>query len=538
MLLQPFQLRAQIINEPLSSKHVYNFIDEMVLEGHLDFNQSVKPYSKKVISKGLLKVNDIRSELNNRQQKELDYFLHQYKLDYDSTQIVDHILKKPLQKFNPFKLQDIPFNMFVYNDSVFQLKVNPIIGMETWSNSKEFFYHRWNGLSAETTLKDHWGFYVRFWDNLETVELEHKQYLTQRQGANYKGNEYLRLKAGFSYSWKWGSLGLFYDDMQWGTGYNGTNILSGKSPAFAQLRLNMQPVDWLELNYMHGWLYSMVLDSSYSYPFTPALNYKYREVWRPKYIATNLISISPFSFLNISLGNSIIYGDYNIQPAYLIPVMVFRIADNNLEAGSNYAGNNSQMFLDINVYPFKRFHAYSSLFIDEISFSRMWDEEQHSNYLSWKSGFRWSNIRNSNVTFTFEYTRTNPEVYKHVLPTTDYESNNYTLGHYLKDNAQEIYASIQYKPLARVITEISYTNIKKGPDYQDIGAPSRWGLPFLSPVIFESNSLNFNVSYLIKNNVSIFGGFQYRNNIGDMSFVPDVYHGKSSTFNLGLNWGL
>jgi len=534
-----FPLKAQSIFLSTSNEPIYSFINEMELEGKIDINDVIKPFSRLMIANKLLEIKQHSESLNHRQKKELDYFLHDFLLDYDSSSRIDHILIKPLEKLNPLKQQRTPLNLFAYRDNENQVVVNPSIGINLWTNKNGSFYHSWSGVSMYSTFRNKWGLYLQYNDNRESQELERQSFLTERSGVNYRseGHEYLKVNAGFNYTWSWGSLGLQFDNFSWGSGYHGTNILSGKTPSFAYLRLNIKPLRWFELNYIHGWLQSMIIDSSRSYTFPTSLHYSRRDVYRPKFIAANLVTLSPFKSLSISFGNSVIYSDYNIQPAFLIPVMIFRFADTQIETTSNNTGNNSQIFFDISYIPVRKINLYSSLFIDEFSFRRMWDPARQSNYLSWKCGIKMVNIMNSNLAFIGEYTRTNPEVYKHVIPSLTYETNRFTLGHYLKDNSQEVYLALEYKPISKFNVLLSFTLVKKGPDYELLPNASRWGLTFLEPVIFESSIVETKINYLIKNNVSVWLDYQFQSNSGDMSFVPEVFHGITNTFNSGLAWG-
>ena len=70
------------------------------------------------------------------------------------------------------------------------------------------------------------------------------------------------MQGGVTYSWKWGNAGLVKDNLQWGNNYNGANIFGGNNPTFVQLRLHISPVKWFDFNYFHGWLNSMVVDST------------------------------------------------------------------------------------------------------------------------------------------------------------------------------------------------------------------------------------------------------------------------------------
>ena len=76
---------------------------------------------------------------------------------------------------------------------------------------------------------------------------------------------------------------LVKDKQVWGNNYNGANIFGGNNPSFIQLRLHLNPVKWFNFNYFHGWLNSMVVDSSRSYWVTNSYGTDYREVYHKKY---------------------------------------------------------------------------------------------------------------------------------------------------------------------------------------------------------------------------------------------------------------
>ena len=44
------------------------------------------------------------------------------------------------------------------------------------------------------------------------------------------------MTGGAAYTWKWGDISLLKDSPVWGSGYAGTNILSGRAPSFMQLK--------------------------------------------------------------------------------------------------------------------------------------------------------------------------------------------------------------------------------------------------------------------------------------------------------------
>ena len=329
---------------------------------------------------------------------------------------------------------------------------------------------------------------------------------------------------------------MLKDNFTWGNNNFGANIISNKVPSFARVELKVQPVKWLDFTYYHGWLASEVRDSSRSY----TAGVRQRNVDVQKFIASNIVTIKPIKHLHVSLGNSIIYSD-NLQAAFFIPFAFFKSIDHVVYSGSgNFGGQNTQMFLDVSSRNVRGIHLYSSLYVDEISFSRFFDKDQHSNFVSGKFGVQWSNILNKNVQLTAEYTRTNPVTYDHFVNTTTYASNGYSLGHYLRDNAQEFALEISAKPIARLNVTGSYIFAEKGSlhDYTGVGQDS-WGLDFLKEKRWESSRVIVGASYELFNDVRISADYQYRNNSGpdDLLYSPEFFQGETNTFSFGTTIG-
>jgi hypothetical protein len=340
------------------------------------------------------------------------------------------------------------------------------------------------------------------------------------------------MRGGITYSNNWLTVALVKDHFVWGNNYNGSNIFSGKSPSFATLKLNIHPVKWFDFNYVHGWLSSMVIDSLRSY------NYSYgkRLVYYPKSLTANMLTITPFKKLNISIGNSIIYSDMN-NIAYAIPFFFYKSLDHS-NVSNNRGGSNAQMFFDISSRQIKFVHLYTSFFIDEISISRMWTDSSQSNFISGKAGIGISNLI-PNTTIIAEYTRSNPIVYKHFIPTTTFESSDYNLGHYLRDNSRELFLCIRFKPINKLRIELSYTKAEHGRDYPYTGVNrSGLGLPFLDSITWKNESISTKISYQLINDGFVFFEFLSSNITGNVSlYTPAFLRGRMKTFSFGINLG-
>lgn len=118
---------------------------------------------------------------------------------------------------------------------------------------------------------------------------------------------------------------------------------------------------------------------------------------------------------------------------------------NNTESGGE-AGQNAQMFFNISSRQISGLHLYGSLYLDELNIRRIKSGKIH-NYFSLKVGMRTTNIALANLSFTVEYTMTKPLAYAHKISTTTFTSNDFNLGHYLRDNSKELYLSLHYKPI-------------------------------------------------------------------------------------------
>ena len=434
-------LFSQEVPQSVSNTGIYEFLDELANNQIITINSAVKPYSRLFISQRLKEAEEKKDQLNPRQQKELDFYIRDFGKEmgekrYDGS---NHLRQGfGGQRVQWFSGKTKRYDLFYYQDSLFSLTVNPILGGEIFTNSSGKATYIRNGAEARGYIK-HWGFYASLRDNHEKPLLGLPEYLTQRFDGHIKGsNDFSEMQGGITYSWKWGSAGLVKDNMQWGNNYNGANIFGGNNPSFVQLRLHISPVKWFDFNYFHGWLNSMVVDSTKSYWVTNSYGTSYRAVYHPKFIAANMFTFTPFKNLNISAGNSIVYDNETANPAYLIPLFFYKSVDHSLTSGID--NMNSQIFFDISSRQIRNLHLYATWFIDELSVSRFTDKNAW-NFFSWKAGFRLTDLPVANLSFTTEFTYTYPLAFQHYIPTVTFQDQGYNLGYYLKDNSREWYVA-------------------------------------------------------------------------------------------------
>jgi hypothetical protein len=534
-------IQAQEVPHPVANTGIYEFLDELASLQLIDLNTAVKPYSRLYIANRLHEAGRNRDRLNIRQQRELDFYLMDFGKEIGTGGEAEKETSGKTGKgtwFGGKKPSDgsqrqLRRDLFYYRDSLFSITVNPIIGGEVFINSDGKATYARNFGEARAYVQ-HWGFYASLRDNHEKPFLGRPEFLTKREGGHIKGStDWSEMQGGITWSWKWGYAGFVKDRQQWGNNYNGANIFGGNNPTFVQLRLNLRPARWFEFNYFHGWLNSMIVDSSRSYWVNNSYGPDYREVYHKKFIAANMFTITPVQNLKISAGNSIIYTDKHFNPVYLMPLFFYKSVDHTYTSGID--NMNSQTFIDLSSWNIKHLHLYATLFIDELSVARFTKKDEW-NFFSWKAGFRLSNFPVSNLSFTTEFTYSYPLTYQHFVPTLTFETQNFNLGHYLRDNSREWHFALDYKPIRTLNLGIFFTDAVRGPDYTELGTP-RLGNPPLASIEWRNTLFGFRSSCQIINDLYVWLNFTAGKITGDKRWSPEYFYGNKNTLNAGITYG-
>lgn len=543
------KINAQVVYESMNNKGIYAFLDELATEQIISLNSCAKPFSRELIFSKLTQAQSKLSDLNKRQQDELTKYISDFSMESN--------VDVPIQKATLLKTHRIMLNFspisLQYTDFLFKIFIQPVIGRSyIIRDDKQYTYDNKVGASFFAYMGKNIGVYASLTDHyLYKSVFPMPDQLLQMQGGNYKinngsraGADYSEMVGGINYSWKWGSFGVVKDNIMWGDNANGSNIFSGRTPSFGMIKLALSPAKWIDFNYLHGWIPSMVVDSARSYVSPNGVQ---RNIYRNKYIAANMISIKPFQNFYFSFGNSIIYSDKSIQIAYLIPFMFYKSIDHSLTMGVE--NENSQMFFNISSRNIKHVHLYASYFIDEWSFKRINDKTKH-NFTSGKAGLNIQNFPFQNLSFCFEYTKTLPLTYKHRLESTTFASNNYNFGHYLGDNSEDIFASLNYKPFSFLKIQVSGNIAKKGNDYDYIIIPGQNidSYPIMKDITWTKREIYTRIDFILSRNVFINLGFQHSQIKGyDVDsktaieyltkFSPLFFHGIQNFYFFGVNLG-
>jgi hypothetical protein len=526
---------AQVVYEPLH-RDVYSFLSRASQKGLIDYNDLVRPLTRKYIAEKILELENIKDKLTSLERDELEFYKSEFGRELDIIQ-EKAIEKSSLNYFSKDEYDRL--RLFSYRDNLFSLNASPILGGTFGSRDGKSYSHRWNGIYFYGNLS--WlGFSFDFRDNLEKGEaIDVNKRFTPVTGTHTRfpkpnSVEYAEAKTVLGFDWSWGSFSFGRDFMEWGYGKSGLLVLSQKAPSFPFLRLDVHPVDWLCFNYFHAFLSSDVVDSQKTYFHTLGST---RTIYRDKYLASHTLTLKPFKGLSLSFGESVVYSD-KLEFSYLFPLMFYRVNDHNLSRQSNDAGSNSQFFFNLssrNHIP--NTHLYGTIFIDEITISNLFDKQNQRNQFGFSLGASTTDLPINNLTLHLEYTKIYPFVYSHYIQTQTYEHASYRLGHWMGHNADQIYASINYRIIRGLQTEFYFQYIRKGDEGQVIQQYVQPQPPFLFGLRKNYSYFGGEVKYEIFH--ELFARLRFQSNKistqqPDLSFVNK----NLNEFYLSLYYGL
>ncbi len=478
-------IKAQLVYER-NGLEIHQFLATMSQKGYIEWNDLITPIPKEQIRKALLDLYEKQLLLNTLEKKELFFYINEY----------NNVRKKLVSK----------------QDSSFTLNIDPIFTGSFSTGSVKTFTDKSVGVSVWGNLGKRFGYQFSFHDinqkgtsfdtAINSIFQEANRGIVALNDPNIKDQlNFTDLRASLMYVFKKGSISIGQDALTWGYGENGQLVLSNKAPYYPYVRLDYQPYDWLKFNYTHAFLQSEIIDSSNIYPIPSRVFPASREVFVKKNMASHSIDIRIKKGLHLSLGESIIYND-QLQVGYLLPIMFFKAYDNMINKGIIQAGSNGQFFGQINTKNLfiNKSQFYTTLFIDEIRISSIFDSQKSRNQIGFNFGAIKQDFLVPNLIAGVEYTRLNPFLYRNFLPAQNYTSNRYLLGEWIGQNSDKLLLYFKYSPLPRLKTYIRYQILRNGPEgtmqEQYFGKPQ---MGFMETEILKQRTLLFRISYEYKN---------------------------------------
>jgi hypothetical protein len=504
----------------------------MAQKRFIEYNDLMKPINRVHILNALNTLQEKDSTLITIEKKELNFYLQEY----------TRSINEQISLFKKDQNKRWRAGAIVSND--FELYIDPLLGINNFSGTNKKISQLSNGFELWGTAgkNRNLGYQVYYRDYTETGTVNNNfRVESSTPGTILVGSKsenkinYTDIRANINYSWKKGNISLGKDNLIWGYGENSNIVLSNKAPSYPYIRLDYKPLKWLNFNYSHAWLNSNISDSSLSYLTNSGrIDNDFRLVFVQKYLVTHSIEVQAMKGLNIAIGESIVFSD-KLDPGFLIPINLFKFYDNNR---SNYlieAGSNGQYFLSASSRnQIKNTHLYSTLFIDEIRVSSIFNKTESRNQLGFNLGASITDVFIPYLSLGAEYTRVTPFVYSNLIPAQNYTSYDYSLGDWMGNNFDRAILFAKYTPIAKLKLVARFQKIRKGGPgtiYEQYAIQPQPA--FLFDYIKTRSDLFLQARYEYINNIYITSSLTLmRTKLANGNLVKD------NTYQLGISVGL
>lgn len=514
---------AQVVFET-DNTQIYTFLKRLDQKGIISLNQAVTPLSKVSILSYLSDIKTKNSALTNVEKEELKWYLRKYALE----QSLD---AKILGEWN-------------YVEKNFSTRILPIAGYGISTTGGNSGFTKKIGMHWDAYYSDYFGASFEYLDTGEFGDnVDKRKFLSPRTGHFIKGApngiEFSDVRGQINFNWGWGSFSLMKDYNRWGHGKFGQLILSNKASSYPQIQLRLHPTEWIDFYYMHGWLNSLVIDSSKSFYYGSSnIQPRLFQEYKSKYIVANLLSIRPNNWLNFSLGNSFVYSG-DLRPEMFLPFMYYKVMDHNTGRGDIGDGNGMIYFDAAIKYP-KKFKFYSTLLIDVLEIRDLLHGKAYTSWLGYTVGASVVDLGFNNLDLTIEYTKTNPWLYENKYDNTNYKHLNYSLGHWIGQNADLLNVEFEYSFLRGLHFSLLGQIFRKG-GLADIyiAYHDPPNLPFLYAPERNEYKLVLQVDYEILHNLFFQGNYSYSDITDEqINRTPGYLIGKNNSFFMSLSYGL
>ncbi len=564
-------LSAQIILVPLNDD-VYTFLERMQTKGLLvRYHDSIKPISRVDVRNYLNEIigNKKFDDVSDFEKKQLASYLDEY--SYEERFIEDKdekedFLKKFIELFRdndkdepkrekeqwkPFKF---PYR-FYSDECVISFEPKFQAAYHINSSDTSTFAENYQRLTGGGYIYGYLGDKIGFsfygvnnavrGNEFDVFKLDDPQ---QAPGIKFKRGDnfyYEEVDAAVSYSSKYVDLTIGRFSNYWGCGKTGSIILSNKAPSYPQVMLRAKFNNWLRFVYFHGWLESNIKDDSTSYLIPAGNNENFeRDLYKKKYVAAHRLEITPGKRFTLGLSELLYYGEREPELVYFIPIMLFWSAQRYTNDQDN-----ELIGMDYEWIPADGIKTYGSLLIDEISLSKMFDKENSHNYIAYQLGLYLVDPLVTGLDLRAEYTHLNPWVYTHKFPINVVSSDDYWMGYWTGQNADNLYLGAEYQMNAKLKVSADYSLYRKGA--QD-SIKYQYQIPpvekFLYGHQYTKQTIDFGMQYSLLPQLVAELGYRYTNcNVNEENirkaqqgeYVNPVYYRSDftqSSISILLSW--
>ena len=437
-------LQAQSVYVP--PRHwLYEFLEKLetrrVLKAVLTGTKPMTRTEMAEYLKPLLASDSLQRTLSRTERRQLEYarveFREELATAAASTSLTKAVRHPWIDPWLPDTIYQNGRNLLAVESAPFRLYLDPIVKRQRlWATAdsldgEEKVFENGNGLRLWGSA-GRFGYYIDVRDHQEWGSRDYPgivNYTRERLGfvrGNAHGLDHDETTAYILYTQKYFSLCFGKDVNRWGPGSAGQLALSDHPTSYDQLKFSLGN-DRIKFTSLTAVL------QHYSDTF-------FDNGHEEKYLAAHRLEMAPWSWLNIGLHETIIYGGRKFEAAYLNPVMFYRSAE-------HYLGDrdNATMGLDFEWFALCKTKLYGELFIDDISTGKL-NSGFYGNKFAYTVGAWHVNALGiSDLNLRAEYTRIRPHTYNH-SGITGYWHYNTLLGHWSGPNSDHVLLEAAWRP--------------------------------------------------------------------------------------------
>lgn len=474
-------LRAQSSSFP-ANHWVYEFLNRLQAKHKLHyFLPGTKPYTRLQIARALapvMKSATMQTGLNEVELAQLKYLKFEFReelsrLGVDTADAKDQRLtylrhKTFLRKLLPGFILQNGRNHFSLDNGSLTLNGDFILDYKTDREKSSYQADR-------TVIRERRGIFL--WGNWG----DNVQYYFDFRDGTERGGRYPAIDKNWSFermgfvsaqggkvSFDETNSGLFlghsfYQIMigkeknRWGPGRFGALALSDWATSYDQIKLYLH---WEKIRF------TAVTGFLRSYPPLIGLQYDtgnyLRQVRTNKYLAAHRLEFAPVPSLIFGLHETLIYGERNLEPAYLNPINFYWSAE-------HYLGDqdNSALGVDFTWFPGWNLKLYGELFLDDLQTGKL-GTDWYGNKWALLTGFSMIDVAGlSNLDLHVEWSKVRPYVYTHRFPVNVYKHFTTPLGYRAGPNTETFSLELDYRRSKNLLFRAGFNDYRHGANPPD-----------------------------------------------------------------------
>jgi len=279
------------------------------------------------------------------------------------------------------------------------------------------------------TLYDHVGFHLESSDagtigapevlRYDPLWGKSEDVLSQNEGASLDAQAMISVQHGVL------SLHLARANARFGSSPDAAVLMSRNPPHYDWVRLNVE-FDRFRYTFLHGSLTGPVREDS-----IPELPGETSRVSIARWFALHRFQVQPWDWLQLGLYEMVTYSNRGVDLAYINPLYPIRGAE--LDGGDR---DNGFLGLDATVRPFPGVELYGELLIDDLDARRLGSAGDKDSQFAVQGGVVVSAPTGTDL--YLDYARVDPKVYTHRFRLNAFENREFTVGHPIGPNADQI----------------------------------------------------------------------------------------------------